>query len=275
MSSLGIPVRSVPDSAIDLSQPLKVYWAPGCTACLRMKEFLARHGVPYQSVNAVTDAKGRDELAMFGLRRVPIAARGAHWADGQVLRDLARIAGIRYEETQRLTPEVLLARGLRILEAAIQLLARISDDRLDAELPGRQRTYKQLGCHVFQIVEVYLDLVERGRRVEMADYLQPVPGHVGSSRALQDYGNAVRRRLEQWRPRMAETDFAAPADVYYGEQSLHEFLERTVWHAAQHTRQIEAVVRRLGLTTAGGLTAQDLAGLPVPDNVYDDEIVIR
>jgi hypothetical protein len=25
-------------------EPLKVYWAPGCTSCLRRKEFLTRHG---------------------------------------------------------------------------------------------------------------------------------------------------------------------------------------------------------------------------------------
>jgi hypothetical protein len=26
-------------------EPLKVYWQPGCTGCLRMKEFLTKHGV--------------------------------------------------------------------------------------------------------------------------------------------------------------------------------------------------------------------------------------
>jgi hypothetical protein len=30
--------------------PLKAYWQPGCTSCLRMKEFLTLHGVPFVSV---------------------------------------------------------------------------------------------------------------------------------------------------------------------------------------------------------------------------------
>jgi len=26
---------------------IKAYWQPGCTSCLRMKEFLTKHGVPF------------------------------------------------------------------------------------------------------------------------------------------------------------------------------------------------------------------------------------
>ena len=35
--------------------PIKAYWQPGCTSCLRMKEFLARHGVPFVSINVLED----------------------------------------------------------------------------------------------------------------------------------------------------------------------------------------------------------------------------
>jgi hypothetical protein len=35
--------------------PIKAYWQPGCTSCLRMKEFLAKHGVPFISVNVLED----------------------------------------------------------------------------------------------------------------------------------------------------------------------------------------------------------------------------
>jgi hypothetical protein len=30
---------------------VKAYWQPGCTSCLRMKEFLTKHGVAFISVN--------------------------------------------------------------------------------------------------------------------------------------------------------------------------------------------------------------------------------
>ena len=54
---------------------LKAYWQPGCTSCLRMKEFLMRHGVPFVSVNVLEDEAGREELAALGIRSVPIVAQ--------------------------------------------------------------------------------------------------------------------------------------------------------------------------------------------------------
>jgi Glutaredoxin len=46
--------------------PLKAYWQPGCTSCLRMKEFLTLHAVPFVSVNVWEDANGLAELAALG-----------------------------------------------------------------------------------------------------------------------------------------------------------------------------------------------------------------
>lgn len=274
-STPGILVGAAVDDAIDMSQPLKVYWAPGCTACLRMKEFLAKHGVPFVSINALEDKAGFDELAKLGVRRVPIATRGNHWADGQVQKDLARVAGIALKETALLPPAELVRRGASILAAALRLLARIPESELDSVLPSRPRSYKQLGCHVFQIIDLFVELVENGRRVEFDDYFQPVPPHVVSTETLQAYGSAIRSRFDDWSSRAGLVNFAARADVYYGEQTLHEFLERSVWHAAQHTRQVEAVVQKLGLPTDGGIDPRDFVGLPMPENVYDDKIMIR
>ena len=70
---------------------VKAYWQPGCTSCLRMKEFLTRHRVPFVSVNVLADPDGYAELAKLGVRSVPIVQRGADWANGQVLRDVARV----------------------------------------------------------------------------------------------------------------------------------------------------------------------------------------
>jgi hypothetical protein len=36
------------------------------------------------------------ELAMLGIRSVPIVRRGRDWANGQVLREVARVAGIAW-----------------------------------------------------------------------------------------------------------------------------------------------------------------------------------
>src|SRR5262249_36294521 len=88
-----------PDGVEAIQQPstdttIAPYWQPGCTSCLRMREFLARHGVPFISRNVLEDEEGVAELAALGLRTVPIVRRGTDWANGQVLRDVARVAGI-------------------------------------------------------------------------------------------------------------------------------------------------------------------------------------
>src|SRR4029079_16983135 len=75
---------------------IRVYWQTGCTACLRTKEFLTRHAIPFVSRNVLADKEAFAELARFGLRQVPIVTRGDQWANGQVLADVARVAGIAW-----------------------------------------------------------------------------------------------------------------------------------------------------------------------------------
>ena len=56
---------------------IKAYWQPGCTSCLRMKEFLTKHGVAFVSVNVLEDKDAFAELTALGIRSVPIVRRGS------------------------------------------------------------------------------------------------------------------------------------------------------------------------------------------------------
>ena len=58
------------------SERVRVFWQPGCTSCLRTKEFLARNGVDFESINVHGNAAGMEELRKLGARSVPIVARG-------------------------------------------------------------------------------------------------------------------------------------------------------------------------------------------------------
>jgi hypothetical protein len=53
-------------------------------------------------------------------------------------------------------------------------------------------------------------------------------------------------------------------DVYYGPQSGHDLLERTVWHAAQHLRQLYILADRIGVTPRRALPVDAFQGLPFP-----------
>jgi glutaredoxin len=53
------------------AERVRVFWQPGCTSCLRTKEFLTRAGVDYESINVHGNAQAMAELAKLGARSVP------------------------------------------------------------------------------------------------------------------------------------------------------------------------------------------------------------
>jgi glutaredoxin len=251
---------------------VKAYWQPGCTSCLRMKEFLAKHGVPFVSVNVLEDKDAFAELAALGVRSVPIVRRGSDWANGQVLRDVARVAGIAWAGAEMLPPDQLAARLVTIQLAAQRLFAQIPDDKLSSLLPHRPRSYAQLAYHTFNIADAFLEHEVQGLPLREGAYGRvPPPGEDGKAEILA-YGADVLARFQAWwsGPGQA-THFARKANVYYGDVTLHEFLERTTWHSGQHVRQIMMVLDMLGIAPDEPIGQETFAGLPMPDKVWDDE----
>jgi len=252
---------------------LRVYWQPGCSSCLKTKEFLLEHGVPFVSKNVLEDEEAFKELEALGVRLVPIVARGNDWANGAVFRDVARVAGFDYRAHKMLEPEELVAKILMILDAAHRYTTQIPEDVLDVILPGRPRSYRQLCYHVFNIPEVFLNRVEDRAPYTYEALLSILPPEMETKQDLLDYGAAVRARFAAWWERDGRTtDFRQPGKVYYGEVSLHEVLERTGWHSGQHTRQIILLLReKLRIEPDRPLGDADLAGLPMPKEIWDNE----
>jgi glutaredoxin len=118
--------------------PLKVYWQPGCSSCLKTKEFLIANRVEFESINVLEDEKGFQELEALGVRLVPIVARGKDWANGAVFRDVARVAGFEWGGHEMLVPAEMVARINTILSAAHRFTGQIAEDSLDTMLPGRR-----------------------------------------------------------------------------------------------------------------------------------------
>lgn len=264
---------NVQTGAVNFQEPLKLYWQPGCTACLRMKEFFTRHGVDYVSVNVLTDTAELKELVQLAGRHIPIARRGDQWADGQVLSELARIGGIDLGAEKMLSTGVLAERAVNMLQTVRRLTLQIPEHKLKNLLPDRPRTYMQLIAHIAQIVEAFVDLVEHGKRLEFAAYHQDVPAHVHGGADMAAFVDHVQQRFSAWwRATGAKHDFQQTADVYYGRQTLHEYLERTVWHSSQHARQLALVVETLGIVPDRPLGPRELEGLPLPAHVWDDTL---
>ena len=252
------------------TETIKVYWQPGCSSCLRTKEFLTEHGVPFKSIDVLADPQGFRDLQALGVRMIPLVVKGSDWVSGQILADVARIAGVEYG--RKLLPvEDLKDRIDTILAAALRYSAQLPDNDavLSTMLPNRPRSYRDLAAHVFMIVEAFVAETE-GDPLTEAKYLAPAPDHVRTPAEIVAFGEGVRNRFEAWWNRGGH-DFARPAKVYYGKQTLHDFMERTAWHSGQHTRQLALVLEKLGLAPDAKLTEADFAGLPMPANVWDDE----
>jgi glutaredoxin len=259
---------SVPAGAAD--DEIRVYWQTGCTACLRTKEFLARHGIPFISRNVLVDDEAFAELARFAIRQVPIVTRGDQWANGQVLADVARVAGIPLGTQHILAVAELEQRLQLILTAAQRYAGQLPDACLDQLLPNRPRSYATLVFHIFNIPDCFLEHHE-GIGLTYEAYSRTPPPGMTSKSDLVAYGADVQSRLGHWfRGPGKSADWNARADVYYGEQTLHQFLERTTWHCAQHTRQLMYLLEtQHGISPERPLGNEVFAGLPMPVQVWD------
>jgi hypothetical protein len=174
----------------------------------------------------------------------------------------------------QLAPVDLAKRVVTILEAAQRFLAELPDDKLLSQLPmleKRPRSYGALAAHIASIIEAFLDLMENDKPLRDNGLDGIVPPHIKSRTDLINFIGDVQARFERWwASHGSSADFDANADVHYGVQTRHDYFERSAWHAAQHTRQLQHALQLLGITLERPLTARDLSGLPLPKSVFDE-----
>jgi glutaredoxin len=250
-----------------MAEGYRVYWQPGCTSCLRAKEFLKAHGIPYESINVREDDGAMDELARLGARSIPVITRGDEFAFAQEIRDLADFVGVTLDREQ-LPPAELAGRIDLILTAAQRFVRQIPADRLRENLPGRDRNCLDLAYHIFVIPTAFLDAA-RGGAVTFQHFERMPPEGMDSVEKVVAYGDAVRADFAAW---WHAGEVPPTVETYYGTQPSQGVMERTAWHAAQHCRQLMQLLQDAGIAPDGPLGAAELAGLPLPDEVYDDEV---
>lgn len=256
-------------------QLLRLYWMPGCTSCLRTREFLTAHGLAFESINVLEQADAADQLARLGARSVPVVARGEQFVFAQELSEVARFVGVPMTPV-RLPPRELLQRLCTLLECAALITAALPAARLADHIPTRSRRYADLCYHIGMIVEGWLDAADPLRNGELtfAHFERlPAPEISADPAALAHALRMTRHALEQALPRLQCRAPDEPLRTYYGARPLHEVLERTAWHVAQHVRQLDHIAAIvLALPGAPRLDPCHLAGLPVPQQVWDAEL---
>jgi glutaredoxin/uncharacterized damage-inducible protein DinB len=250
-------------------EPLRVYWRPGCSSCVKVKEFLTKLGLEYESVNVSARPEAMQELAELGVRTVPVVARGKDYVFAQELADVSEFVG-RKVDFQRLPPAVLMEKWRIVLAAAQRHIQQVPPDRLgERATEGRDRSIRDLAYHVYQVPDAFLQAIEDGVQDLTSVYNAPPPPSVKSGADIAAYGKSVAERLERWWQRQGTAVPKAKLETYYGEQPLHHVMERCTWHSAQHARQIIAVLDRFGIAPDGPLTQTDYAGLPLPVGLWE------
>jgi hypothetical protein len=197
---------------------------------------------------------------------VPILSRGDKFVFGQSLPQIIEFLGINESGGPALSPAELVARLDKFLTAALGLIPMMPNERLGTFVPGRPRSYRTLGFHLFRVVTAFLDANEGTTLVQAMFGEGPAPD--ADAAALVAYGSAVRQRLRNWWAN-GETDASRTLDTYYGPQSLHELLERTTWHSGQHVRQYMMLLEMEGVALDRPLGDADFAKLPMPKNIWD------
>lgn len=248
---------------------ISVYWAPGCSSCLRVKEFLNARGIAFASVNVVSDPDAMDRLAAFGARSVPVIERDGAFVYAQSNADIVEFLGLEEASEQMLPPEVLAGRFNTMLRATLRYLPQVPPHLLH----DRYRNFfapHNLAHHIFRVGEAFIE-ADRDSLDYSYELMMRGTHDVGPGDDIAAYGRQVISQLDTWRAEAIPGDFNTLVTTYYGGQSRHELLERTAWHTAQHTRQMQSVLTDNGVTPDGPLRPGDLKGLPLPRNVWSED----
>lgn len=246
--------------------PVVAYWMPGCSACLRMKEFLQRSGVPFDAVNVDEQPEERAKLRDHGML-IPTVAVGDRYVSGVDLAQVATLIGVPYVAPVRLAPAVLVERYRVILDTGRALIAQMTAEMLAYTLPDRKRPMFNVANQVASVMRAFLSSYELDVHDKRFYKLPPEVQTVDDILARLD---ETRRLFDRWWERDAFDDpLDRPTPTSWGLTDLHDVLERETWHTAQHVRQLEHVVRSHGGVPTLPLDPATLEGLPLPDGLVD------
>ena len=210
------------------------------------------------------------------MRNVPVIAKGSQFVFAQNIEEVAEFLGVMGTGHAPLPPAQLMLKWILALRAAQRYLRQLPDHCLHERATAkRERTVRMVGHHVFRIGEAFLETV-----VDGAEYTIMLIKNEAGFRPLEDgtfmtgdaiacYGDTVIARLEQWWDELADRSCQRKVKTYFGMQTIYMLYERSAWHSAQHARQLADVLERFGIAPDGPLTAQDLAGLPLPERIWE------
>lgn len=244
---------------------VEAYWMPGCTSCLRMKEFLEKSGVDFVAINVDEYPEAKEKLDRQGLL-LPATCVGDDCVNGLDLAKVAALVGVAYEPRAMLSPAELAARYDLNIAAGIRFLEQMTPQVVAMKLEGRDREMLGVAYQVANLGRSFLEAYYDDCH-SIAYYQKP--DSVTTRDEVLAMAHETRAMMRKWWDEDGQHD---PLDrviqTYWGYPTLHEVQEREVWHTTQHIRQIAYALEQCGIAPDGPLTAANLDGLPLPERIH-------
>lgn len=259
-------------------QEIRVYWKPGCSNCVRLKEYVSKRGFEFTPVNVAADPAGFEVLDELGVKGLPVLTRGDRHVYGLDLAMVDEILGLE-SDRESLPVAELVARATAVAAAAIELGRQVPAERAEDGLPGRpQRTYGGLANHVIGHLRRLVLVAENPTRdwTNVEDYAQAgyqsgtedIPEPDRTPETVAERCRDLTQRAEAWLAR--NEDVTQKVEIYYGTVPLSQVIESNAYSIVQHTRQLQAVVTFLGHEPAATIGETEFAGLNLPKALWDE-----
>jgi len=210
-------------------------------------------------------------LLNLGVQTVPVLAKGGQYIFCQNLEDVAEFVGLQGTGHTPLPPAILVEKWLAVLRAAQRYIRQIPNPRLgERAIDNRDRSIRLLSHHIFRIGEAFLETA-----IDDVEYwannanVPPEDGSCTTGDEIVAYGDGIIERINNWWAQLDDKSCQQKVKTFYGTPPMHQLFERSTWHSAQHTRQMIAVLERFGIDPDRRLSADDLAGLPLPERIWD------
>jgi len=205
------------------------------------------------------------------VRNVPVVSKGENYVFGQNLEDVAEFVGLQGTGHTPLPPDQLIGKWVLVLRAVQRYLRQMPAERINERvIENRDRSIRLLSHHAFRIGEAFLESAINGVEYSIGHANKPpADGTFTTGAEIAGYGEEVIQRLQKWWDGVPDKSLEWKTKTYYGMQPMKMVFERSTWHSAQHARQLIHVLERMSIRPDGKLTPQDLAGLPLPERLFE------
>lgn len=256
-----------------------------------MKDHLRARGVEFDAVNLQTEPAALEELRRHAVFSLPVVAVGDRYLGSPQLAEIDAALGIESEPAPLLPGDVLVERSRTLLAAAMRFARQLPREHYDDPTPGMEGSGPLIlpdGTAVMLAdgrpylphatsIGLVRHIVGHGVKVlllatepDCGLFADPAtfgplgePDEALSLAQIEREAARVGSELQHAQP---DVDRVVP--TYMGQRKIHDVLQAMTYSLAQHTRQLEDVVRSLGFDPDGPLSEADYRGLGLPEAVW-------